>query len=175
MRMRPTILGLMGLIAFIAVGMAVIRSNDELGAAVILALTVSALCTATLVAIHRRGAWAGFAVFGWAQFLICQPHSAPSTARPTSLPTGIAYRFLPNVTTQPPMAQLILQDQPPIWTDAGGKSYLLTVTDQGIIGVVPLYSLCALLCLSSLVVGFIGAIVGGFIARRDFSDGDRPA
>ena len=34
MRMRPTILGLMGLIAYIAVGMAVIRSNDQLGAAV---------------------------------------------------------------------------------------------------------------------------------------------
>jgi hypothetical protein len=73
------------------------------------------------------------------------------------------------------MFQPNLQEQPPIWTDAGGKSYLLAVTDQGIIGVVPLYSLCALRCLSSLVVGFIGAIVGGFIARRDFSDSDRPA
>jgi hypothetical protein len=39
-------------------------------------VTVSGLCTATLLAIYRRGAWAGFAVFGWGWFLACQPHLA---------------------------------------------------------------------------------------------------
>jgi hypothetical protein len=52
------------------------------------------------------------------------------------------------------------------------------MTGQGF-GVGPVYSLCALLCLSSFVAGLLGAIVGGFIARRclarrDVSDGDRP-
>src|SRR3954451_12427357 len=82
MKGRPTVLGLMGFVAFVAIGMAALRSNDQTWAAVVLALTVSALCTSTLVAIYHRGAWAGFAVFGWALFLICQPHSAP-TVGPT--------------------------------------------------------------------------------------------
>jgi hypothetical protein len=64
MKAQPTILGLMGCIALIAVGMAAVRTNDELWAAVTFALTLFTLCTASLVAIYRRGAWAGFAVFG---------------------------------------------------------------------------------------------------------------
>jgi hypothetical protein len=90
MKARPTVFGLMGVIACVAVGLAAVRSNDEFSAAIIFALTFAALCTSTLVAIYRRGAWAGFAVFGWAQFLICQPHTAPAVG-PTSLSTGIAY------------------------------------------------------------------------------------
>jgi hypothetical protein len=97
MKAKPTILGLMGLIAFVAVGLAAARSNDELWAAVVFALTMFALCTASLVAIYRRGAWAGFAVFGWAQFLICQPQSALPVG-PTSLSMGIACRLLPYIT-----------------------------------------------------------------------------
>jgi uncharacterized membrane protein len=56
MKSQPTILGLMGFIGFIAVGMAALRTNDELWAAAIFALTILTLCTAALVAIYRRGA-----------------------------------------------------------------------------------------------------------------------
>src|SRR4051794_22004510 len=52
----------MVVIAFIAFGMAAVRINDESWADVVLALTVSVLCTANVVASYRRGAWAGFAV-----------------------------------------------------------------------------------------------------------------
>lgn len=72
---RPTLLGLMALIAYFAVGPAAVRSNNGYRAVAFLILTVFGFCTATLSAIHRRGAWAGFAVFGWAWFLICQPHA----------------------------------------------------------------------------------------------------
>jgi hypothetical protein len=93
MKARPTVLGLMGVVACIAIGLAALRSNDEFSAAVVFALTYLVLCTSTLVAIYRRGAWAGFAVFGWAQFLICQPNTAPPVGA-TSLSNGIAYRLL---------------------------------------------------------------------------------
>jgi hypothetical protein len=76
MRKRPTLLGLMALIAYLAVGMAAIRSNDRYWAAGMMVLTASWLCVATLLAVHRRGASAGFAVCGWAWFLICQPGAA---------------------------------------------------------------------------------------------------
>ncbi len=93
MKAKPTVLGLMGVVACFAVGLAAVRSNDEYTAAAVFAFTYLILCTSTLLAIYRRGAWAGFAVFGWAQFLICQPHTAPSLG-PTSLSQGITYRIL---------------------------------------------------------------------------------
>jgi hypothetical protein len=65
MKRRPTILGLMGGVALVAVGMAAIRSNDEAWADVVSVLTLVVLGTATLLAAYRRAAWLGFAVFGW--------------------------------------------------------------------------------------------------------------
>src|SRR4051812_4066852 len=93
MKPRSTLRGLMAFVAFFAVGMTALRSNDPLWAAVVLALTIATLCISTLIAIYSRGAWAGFAVFGWAVFLICQPHSAP-TVGPISLPIAMAYRVV---------------------------------------------------------------------------------
>jgi hypothetical protein len=93
MRVRPTVLGLMAGVACFAVGLAALRTNDEYTAAAIFAITYLILCTSTLFAIYRRGAWAGFAVFGWAQFLISQPNTAPPVGA-TSLTNRIAYRLL---------------------------------------------------------------------------------
>jgi hypothetical protein len=71
---RPTILGLMVLIAYLAVGLTAIRSDDKIWAAIVMYLTVFLLCSATLLAIHGRSAWAGFAIFGWAYFLLFNPN-----------------------------------------------------------------------------------------------------
>jgi hypothetical protein len=141
MRFRLSILGLMGMIAIIGVGMAAIRNNDEIWAAVILGLTISALCTSTLVAIYRRGAWAGFAVFGWAIFLLCQPNSA---------------RFEGQVPQTTAVAGWLLQ-----FTILPTPSTTRAFFEQDVI-----HSVRSLLCLLSLIVGLLGAIVGGFIARR---------
>jgi hypothetical protein len=54
MRTRPTILGLMGVIAFVAVWMAALRSNHEFLATVVFAAGVCTLCTATLIARLTR-------------------------------------------------------------------------------------------------------------------------
>jgi hypothetical protein len=66
----------MAFVAYIAFGMAAVRSDNDHLPLTFLALTVSGLCTTTLLAIYRWGAWAGFAVFGWGWFLTCQPHMA---------------------------------------------------------------------------------------------------
>ena len=154
MKARPTILGLMGVIAYIAVGMAALRTNDELWADVVFALTVFAL-VGTVVAIYRRGAWAGFAVFGWAQFLICQPNTAPALG-PTSLSMGIAYRLLPYVTTaiRFPPPTFRIAGYPAIMADGDGKPFLAAVSggSAGSLGYVPLHSLRTGLCLSSLII-----------------------
>jgi hypothetical protein len=173
MKAKPTILGLMGLIAFVAVGLGALRSNNELWAAVVLALTVFALCTASLVAIYRRGAWAGFAVFGWAQFLICQPQSAPPVG-PTSLPMGIACRLLPYITptrSMPPPSFRI-GGYPAISSSPDGEPIMFFVFPggaSGFSGYLPVHTLRSGLCLTSLIVGLLGAIVGGSIDRRSIT------
>src|SRR5689334_19088765 len=93
MNARHSVLGLMGVVACIAVALAVVRSNDQFTAAVIFVVTYLILCTSAVVAIYRRGSLAGFAVFGWAQFLICQPNTAPPVGA-TSMSNEMAYRAL---------------------------------------------------------------------------------
>jgi hypothetical protein len=169
MTAKPTILGLMGVIACIAAGLAAVRSNDKFSAAAIFALTFAALCTSTLVAIYRRGAWAGFAVFGWGQFLICQPNTAPAVG-PTSLLTEIAYRLLTCFhNTVPDVPFLFISPEFTRVMDVGdGKPILVAESERvgSFRGVIPVHGLRACLCLSSILVGFFGAIVGSFIARR---------
>jgi hypothetical protein len=169
MKAKPTILGLMGVIAFVAIGLAALRTNDELWAAVILALTVFSLCTAALVAIYRRGAWAGFAIFGWAQFLICQAHSAPALGA-TPLPMAMAYRvfFALGNPVQFPTVSFQIPGYPAIMADGEGEPFLAAVSggSAGFRGKVPVNTLRAGLCLTSLVVGLLGAIIGSFVARH---------
>lgn len=181
MKFKPTILGFMGIIALIAVGMAALRSNDVRGFAAIFVLTVSALCTGTLVAIYRRGAWAGFAVFGWAQFLICQPHLPPAVG-PTSSSTVVVYRLLSSLTaeTPSPFASSGLHGNPVVEiTDQGDMIAVLDVagTSRPVVGYVPIHSLRSCLCLSCMIVGLVGSIIGGLIAhsvaRRSLPDGVR--
>ena len=93
---RPTLLGLMVLIAYLAVGMAAIRSDTEIWAGVVMYLTVLILCSATLVALHRRGAWAGFAIFGWAYFLILDPNAAERS--PVSVSMEVAHALVQSFT-----------------------------------------------------------------------------
>jgi hypothetical protein len=174
MKAKPTVLGLMGVVACFAVGLAAVRTNDEYTAAAVFAFTYFILCTGTLFAIYRRGAWAAFAVFGWAQFLICQPNTAPPVGA-TSLSNRIAYRLLIRYhgTGQdiPPQSNPIPEFLSVI--DFGnGKPALVSQSKQALgqvfvhHGVIPVHGLRACLCLSSLLAGLAGAAVGGFVGRR---------
>jgi hypothetical protein len=64
----------MGAVALAALGLAALRSPTALWASLVILLALGAVCGATVGAILRRGlargAWLGFAVFGWAYFLL---------------------------------------------------------------------------------------------------------
>jgi hypothetical protein len=177
MRVRLTILGLMGLIAFIAVGLTALRNNNKFLTAGIFALTVSALCTATLLALYRRGPWDGFAVFGRAQFLICQPNSAPIVG-PTSLSMEIVCRVLFFINTSPnlPDPSFKISGFPAIASDGNREpDFMAVLGGTGhTLGWLPVYSLRAGLCLSCIVVGFVGAIIGSLISRYFVAVRDEP-
>jgi hypothetical protein len=73
-RYRFTLAALMGAVALVAVGLAALHSPTALWASLVILLALGAICGATVGAILRRGAgrgpWLGFAVFGWAYFLM---------------------------------------------------------------------------------------------------------
>jgi hypothetical protein len=155
-----------------AVGMAAICTNDEIAAAVFFTLTVSILCTATLISLYRPSAWAGgrwtgFVIFGWAQFWISQPHLAPPVG-PTPLAVGLACRLVPYATKinsiQPSFR---IGGYPAISSDDNGNPVLMAVFGGHAShrADVPVHSLRTVLCLMSLVSGSAGAIVGSVVVR----------
>jgi hypothetical protein len=169
MKPRLTIFGLMSIVAFAAVGMAAVRHNDDAWTGALFGLTVGALCTASLIAIYRRGAWAGFAVFGWAQFLICQPHSAPAVGiTPPTIDMAcrlLAYLDAPRLAPAPSFR---IPGYPIITSDPDGRPLMSTLSRGSLrlYPYLPVHSLRALLCLSSVVSGYLGAVVGGLVAHR---------
>jgi len=174
MNVRMTLLGLMSVIALMAVGMAAIVTNDEIAAAVFFTLTVSILCTATLIALYRPSAWAGgrwmgFVIFGWAQFWISQPHLAPPVG-PTTLTMGLACRLITYATVRTNSfdPSFRIGGYPAISSDNNGNPALMAVIGGNAQnrGVVPVHSLRTVLCLMSLVSGSAGAIVGGVVVVR---------
>jgi hypothetical protein len=143
MRRKPTILGLMGAVAVISIALAALRYSSEVRSCFVLILTLLLLCTATLVAIYRRGAWAGFAVFGWAMFLICQPNSFPDSGEiPPIVKAVYGAAILVDAAINPPMPSL------------SGPGNRVTIDNLRIA-----------LCLTSLSFGGLGAVIGNFISR----------
>src|SRR5262249_21596699 len=73
-RYRFTLAALMGAVALVAVAVAALRSPTAIWASLVVLLALGAICAATVGAIVRRGpgrgAWLGFAVFGWAYFIL---------------------------------------------------------------------------------------------------------
>ena len=74
-RPRFSIRALLALILFIGVGIAALRGATAIWASVMILAALGAVCAATVGAALIQGAarpaWLGFAVFGWAYFLLC--------------------------------------------------------------------------------------------------------
>jgi hypothetical protein len=143
MKCKTTILGLMGVVAVIAIALAALHENKEIWSTLVLALTLLLLCTATVVAVYRRGASAGFAVFGWAMFLMCQPNSVPENG-PTPLIVNAVCEAAVRV-------------------DAAMNFVFPSLNGQ--VNRVTMDRIRVALCLVSLMFGCLGAVVGGFTAR----------
>ena len=74
MRVRFTIRGVSALILLLGFGFAALRASTLGWATASILIALLALCSATLGAVVRRGSsrpsWVGFAIFGWAYFLL---------------------------------------------------------------------------------------------------------
>ena len=73
-RHRITIAGLLGLVLFLAVGLAALRSADDAWDSGVLGVTLAVLLISVLLAVHRTGHgrayWLGFALFGWLYLVV---------------------------------------------------------------------------------------------------------
>ena len=98
-RLRFTIAGMLGVVAFVAVGIAALRSGSDLWAATIFTLTAATLASAVLVSIHRQGRtrafWFGFALFGWLHLAACL-HPAIKGRLLTANLLGLLARQMPS-------------------------------------------------------------------------------
>lgn len=74
-RLHFSLAGLLGAVAFVAVGCAALRYASDWWASGVLTLAVGLLLGGTLALFLRPGRprafWAGFALFGWAYLLLC--------------------------------------------------------------------------------------------------------
>jgi hypothetical protein len=143
MRSKATILGLMGAVVAIAIALTALRDGSETWSIFILLVTLLLLCTATLVAIYRRGAWAGFAVFGWAMFLVCQPN------------------YVPHNGTAPFMVVVVYKAA--VLVDTAISPTIPSLNGPG--DRVTFDQVRVVLCLLSLAFGCLGAASGRFIGR----------
>lgn len=89
-------------VAGVAVGIAAIRSSNDFWLGATFLLTVGLLCSATLGAMVDRGRdsrWLGFAIFGWAYFLL---GLVPGLSNPAGLPVRDLSRQIFEITNPDP-------------------------------------------------------------------------
>jgi hypothetical protein len=86
-RTRFTLAQLMGIVVFLALGFAAVRTANELWASLVYTVGIISIATALLIAFARAGrerlTWTGYAVFGWTYVVV--DLLAP--------PTIISYKF----------------------------------------------------------------------------------
>jgi hypothetical protein len=155
----------MGAVALVAVGIAALRYPTAIWASLVILLALGAICGATVGASllrgSRRGAWLGFAVFGWAYFLM------------TLSPWGGEYglgpaRFLTRASTA-----LLLQIDPDlVEMPATGEEEFLVFTGTG---KSRSYYHGIFHALTTVIFAAAGALVGRVVAASGDPEPSKPA
>jgi hypothetical protein len=160
-RMKPrlSILGLMGVIVFVAVGFAALRYPTELWASVIFTLAGLILLVAVVKVVHQEGPgrsfWLGFSVFGWGHLLLAFWSSIGFNSTPHLVP-------FPKLLTSR-LADVVLLSINPGHGNTNLGIYWRMVTSSGTFEPVLQISHCLL----SLLVALIGGIVTARFLRDD--------
>ena len=145
-RLRLTIANLMIVVLFVGLGFAALRNANEFWASATFTLAILAVSTAVVVAGARKGrarmTWFGFAVFGGASLLIwlstCQTIDFSMNAPPLPLITWGLRRLERQINQTVPVGE------------ATWMNYLQVCHS-----------------LEVILVGFVGAILGRFVAVQD--------
>jgi hypothetical protein len=145
-RLRLTIANLMIVVLSAGLGFAALRNADEFWASATFTIAILAVSAAVVVAVARKGrarlTWLGFAVFGWASLLIWLFTS----------------QTIDHVANGPPVTVMT-------W---GLRSLELNINQTVLIDPITwMHSLQICHSLEVILVGFVGAILGRFVAVQD--------
>ena len=163
-RPRLSIRALLALILFIGVAIAALRGATAVWASVMILAALGAVCVATvgaaLIPGAARPAWLGFAVFGWAYFLLClSPWGGEYGLGParflTRAATGLLLQIDPGLVEMP----VGLQEEFVVFAGTGkSRSF-----DHGVFH-----------ALMTVLFASIGAIASRILVTvRSDADGDR--
>jgi len=177
MRLRFSLAGLMGVVVLVALGIAAIRNANPTVANATYTATVVLLCTASCIALDRKGAWSGFAIFAWAYLLLCtyQPERGPEllTLKLIDRASLFINGGMPNFQTHSSASGYDETSNVTYWADDEGARYIERYDNGPTRILVPLPYRVIARCLMSLVAGGLGAIVGGYVARRPATPGGK--
>ena len=175
-RLRFSIGALMGLVLLVAVGFAALRSSTPIWASSIFTATFLCLTVGLLGAFARRGAWLGFAVFGWAYFLgvfWLWPGVNGVTAPPfvskhliDSLGPGTAGTSTMTIDPGPPGESAY--ESPPMYVQKNAYNVGVLVPFPGRLVNLLQYRRIGH-SLTAILLGVVGAFLGRFIASREGS------
>lgn len=148
-RLRLTIANLMAVVLYVGLGFAALRNADEFWASATFTLAILAVSAAVVGAVARKGqarlTWMGFAVFGWASLLIWLSTS----------------QTIDNMVNGPPVPVMT-------WGLRRLKLHINQTVPLGQATWMNYLQVCH--SLEVILVGFVGAILGRFVAVQD----DRP-
>ena len=148
-RLRLTIANLMAIVLYAGLAFAALRNPNRFWASATFTLAILAVSAAVVVAVARKGqarlAWLGFAVFGWASLLIWLSTSETIDHSMNGPPVPVMTWGLRSL-------ELHINQTVPVG-QATWMNYLQVCHS-----------------LEVILVGFVGAILGRFVAVQD----DRP-
>jgi hypothetical protein len=175
-RLRFTLAQLMGVVIFIGLGFAAMRSATLLWSSMVFTLTVAVLTAAILGAMARRGRarmmWAGFALFGWIYLSTTfWPWAAGNGVTAPPYVTRWALDYWDAKLWDPTKA-------PVVRIDTAGPGELLYQRNQPGWSPAPFVTFPDSLqfrrigqCFATILFGFVGALLGRLLAVKD----DRPS
>ena len=189
-RPRFTIAGLLGMVVFLAVGLAALRAATDAWDSGVFGVTLTLLLTSLLLAVHRterrRAYWIGFALFGWAYLVMSLV--PPVEAR---LPTTKFLARLDSLLGARPwfsaLAQFIDQDNPS-WARPAARTVaslpqgdISMATSQGVLFLRDATTGSPLAVRGGTAEGFVRighsllalviALIGGSLSRRLYASG----
>jgi hypothetical protein len=170
MRFRFSLAALVVVVAFCGVGFAALRNANQFWSDAIFTLTAAALCTTTYLALYRRGAWAAFAIVGWASLILSfvRPENGPELLTTTAIDRLHSY-ISDQRATQPinGLGSEWSHDRPSIID--GAMIRYVRVRDDGVSGTdyVPYYYRQVGQSLMSLALAGVGALLAHLVTPRE--------
>ena len=179
MRLRFSIMGLMALVLFVAVGFAALRNPTELWAYALFTLALGIFGIAALGAAFRQGYgrafFAGFAAFGFGYLILCYGPWAATEVRPHLATAKLLEYAPPWLNTTNPMVPFPRGSIAVVDVEEDQGSAFITYSNLTLLKPSPEAYQRVGHSLFALVIALIGGTASRYFAARDDQPIPRPS